>query len=97
MGAPVIILGGTCVTCERNKSLTVSDQTIPPKVLADVFKQLGKAAKTVGKTKPNISGRSSKVAATIGTAAACKNQERIATTAPDITKVCSSIEWFRFG
>ena len=48
-GAPVKILRGTCVTCRRNKSLIVSDQTIQAEVLGDFFKNLGSATKNVGK------------------------------------------------
>ena len=46
---PVKLLGGTCSTCKRNKSLNVSDQTIQAEGLSDFFKQIGKAAKSVGK------------------------------------------------
>ena len=34
-GMPVILLRGTCSTCKRNKSLTVSDQTIQAEELGD--------------------------------------------------------------
>ena len=46
---PVKLLGGTCSTCKRKKSLIVSDQTIQAEGLSDFFKQIGKAAKSVGK------------------------------------------------
>ena len=85
-GAPVKLLRGTCVTCKRNKSLIVSDQTIQAEGLGDFFKHLGKAAKNVGKKILNNPGRALEIAANIGTAAASKNPKLIAATAPDIIK-----------
>ena len=46
---PVKLLRGTCSTCEKNKSLIVSDQNIAAEGLGDFFKPIGKAAKNVGK------------------------------------------------
>ena len=80
-GAPVKLLRGTCVTCKRNKSLIVSDQTIQAEGLGDFFKHLGKAAKNVGKKILNNPGRALEIAA-----AASKNPRMIAATAPDIIK-----------
>ena len=37
-GMPVKLLRGVCVTCKRNKSLIVSDQTISAEGLGDFFK-----------------------------------------------------------
>ena len=85
-GAPVKLLRGSCVTCKRNKSLIVSDQTIQAEGLGDFFKHLGKAAKNVGKKILNNPGRALEIAANIGTAAASKNPKLIAATAPDIIK-----------
>ena len=48
-GMPVKLLRGTCSTCEKNKSLIVSDQNIAAEGLGDFFKLIGKAAKNVGK------------------------------------------------
>ena len=56
-GALVKLLRGTCVTCKRNKSLIVSDQTIQAEGLGDFFKHLGKAAKNVGKKILNNPGK----------------------------------------
>ena len=76
-GLPVKLLRGTCVTCKRNRSLIVSDQTIAGEGLGDFFKHLGrataKAAKNVGKKVLNIPARALEIAANIGTAAASKN------------------------
>ena len=41
-GLPVKLLHGTCVTCKRNESLIVSDQTINGEGLGDFLKQIGK-------------------------------------------------------
>ena len=85
-GAPVELLGGTCSTCKRNKSLIVSVQTIQAEGLGDFFRGIGKAAKSVGKKILNNPGRALELAANIGTAAASKNQKLIAATAPDFIK-----------
>ena len=89
-GLPVKLLRGTCTTCKRNKSLTVSDRTINGEGLGDFFKHLGKsnakAAKNAGKKILNIPGRALELAAIIGSAAACKNPKLIAATAPDVIK-----------
>ena len=85
-GAPVKLLRDTCVTCKRNKSLIVSDQTISAEGLGDFFKHIGKAAKNVGKKILNNPGRAFELAANIGTAAASENPKLIAATAPDIIK-----------
>ena len=86
-GMPVKLLRGVCVTCKRNKSLIVSDQTISAEGLGDFFKHIGKAAKNVGKKILNNPGRALELAANIGTAAASKNPRMIAATAPDIIKL----------
>ena len=85
-GAAVKLLRGTCSTCERNKSLIVSDQIIQAEGLGDFFRGIGKAAKSVGKKILNNPGRALELAANIGTAAASKNPKLIAATAPDIIK-----------
>ena len=85
-GMPVKLLRGTCSTCKRSKSLIVSDQTISAEGLGDFFKQIGKAAKNVGKKMLNNHGRALELAANIGTAAASKNRKLFAATAPDIIK-----------
>ena len=85
-GAAVKFLRGICVTCKRNKSLIVSDQTIQAEGLGDFFRGVGKAAKNVGKTLLNNRARALEIAANIGTAAASKNPKLIAATAPDNIK-----------
>ena len=82
---PVQLLRGTCLTCKRNSSLIVSDQTIQAE-LRDFFKHLGKAAKKTAKKILNTPGRALEIAANIRTAAASKNPRIIAATAPDIIK-----------
>ena len=86
MGRPVQILRGNCMICNRNKSLTVSEQTIDGEGLGDFFKHLGSAAKNVGKKLLNNLGRALEIAANIETAAASKNPRMIAATAPDVIK-----------
>ena len=79
-------LRGTCMMCSRNKSLIVSDRTINGEGLDDLFKNLRKAAKSVGKKILNNPGRALEIAANIGTAAASKNPKLIAATAPEVIK-----------
>ena len=85
-GMSVKLLGGTCSTCKRNKSLIVSDQTIQAEGLGDFFRSVRKPAKNVGKKILNNPGRALEIAANIGTAAASKNPKLIAATAPDTIK-----------
>ena len=85
-GLPVKLLRGTHTTCERNKSLIVSDQTIAAEELDDFFKHLGKSAKLVGTEILNNPARALEIAANIGTAAASKNPKLIAATAPEVIK-----------
>ena len=54
--------------------------------LGDFFKQIGRAAKLVGKKILNNPGRALELAANLGTAAASKNPRMIAASAPDNTK-----------
>ena len=82
---PVKLLAGRCSTCERKKSLIVSDQTIQAKGLG-IFSPLGKAAKIVGKNILNKPGRALELAANIGTAAASKDPKLTVATAPDTMK-----------
>ena len=86
IGRPVYILRGNCVTCNRNKSLIVSERTINAEGLGDFFKHLGSAAKNVGKKILNNPGRALEIVANIGTAAASKNPRLIAATATEVIK-----------
>ena len=88
IGRPVYTLRGNCVTCNRNKSLIVSERTIEGEGLGNFFKRLGSAAKNVGKKILNNPARALEIeiAANIGTAAASKNPRLIAATAPDVIK-----------
>ena len=86
IGRPVYTLRGNCVTCNRNKSLIVSERTIEGERLGDFFKHLASAAKNVGKKILNNPARALEIAANIGTAAASKNPRLIAATAPDVIK-----------
>ena len=81
---PEHILRGNCVTCNRNKSLIVSERTIDGEGLGDFFKHLGKMGKNVGKKILKNPGRALEIAANIGTAAASKNPRLIAATAPTL-------------
>ena len=71
-GLPVKLIRGTCVTCKRNKSSIVSDQTINAEGFGDFFKLIWKADKNVGKKKLKNPARALEIAANIGTAAALK-------------------------
>ena len=64
-GLPINLLGGTCTTCKRNKSLIVSDQTMNEEGLGEFFKHLDSAAKNVGKKILNNPGRALETAAKI--------------------------------
>ena len=83
---PGKLLGGTCSTCKRDKSLIVSDRTIQAEGSGDFFRSIGNAAKYVGKKTLSNPGRALELAANFGTAAAIKNPRMIAATAPDVIK-----------
>ena len=83
---PIKMLRGTCAKCNRNKSHIVSDQTIEAEGLKDFFKNVGKAAKNVGKKILNNPVRALEIATQLSTAAATKNPKLIASTAPDVLK-----------
>ena len=85
-GAAVKLLRGTCSTCNRNKSLIVSDQTIQAEGLGEFFRGVGKAPKNVGKKLLYNPGKALELAANVGTAAASKNPKLIAAAAPDFIK-----------
>ena len=80
------LLRGSCTTCKRSKSIMVSDRTIKAEGLGDFSKHLGKAAKNVGKKIFKNPKRALKIAVNIGTAAATKNPNLLAATAPDVVK-----------
>ena len=75
-----------CVTCKRNKSLTVSDQPLHAEGLGDFFKHIAKAAKNVGKKILNNPSRALEIAANLGTAAASKKPKHFASEIPDVIK-----------
>ena len=97
IGIPVKLLRGVCVTCKRNKSLILSDQTTSAEGLGDFFKHIGKAAKKVGIKILNNPGRALELAANNGTAAAIKNPKLIAVTAPEIMKFVHQGEGLYLG
>ena len=83
---PIKLLNGVCSKCNRKKSQIVSDQTIEAEGLKDFFKNVGKAARHVGKKILNNPARALEIASNIATAAATKNPKIIASTAPDVIK-----------
>ena len=71
---PFKLLTGSCSTCKRKKTKTVSHQTIAADGLGDVFTHIGSAGKNVGKKVLNKPGTTLEFAAKIRTAAASKIQ-----------------------
>ena len=82
------VLIGYCSICNRNKSMTVSDNTIKAEGLGSFFKNLGKISAKAGKklAKNVISnpGRALDLTAKIATAAATKSPKAALSTLPEL-------------
>ena len=83
---PVKLFTDNSVTCKRNKSLIVSDQTIAAERLGNFFSSLGKATKNVGNRTLKNPGRALETAASFTSATASKNPKQITATAPGVIK-----------
>ena len=86
------ILKGNCVTCRRNKSMTVSDATIEAEGLKDFFKSVGKATVDFGKKVNNNPVRALETASKIGSAAASRNSNATLAATPDLIKFATTGE-----
>ena len=86
-GAKVLI--GYCSICNRkNKSMTVSDNTIKAEGLGDFFKNLGKkvlnVSKKMAKNVMKNPGRALEIGANVGTAFASRNPKAALTSLPEV-------------
>ena len=86
------MLKGSCVKCNRNKSMTVSDATIEAEGLKDFFKSVGKATVNFGKKVANNPIRALEIASKIGTAAASRNPRAALSATPDLIKLATTGE-----
>ena len=84
-GSKVLI--GFCSKCQRNKSMTVSDNTIEAEGLSDFFKNLGRkglnVSKKMAKNVLSNPGRALDPTAKIATAAASRNSKQALSTLPE--------------
>ena len=84
----VKLLVGKCVTCNRKKTMIVSDNVIQAEGLGDFFKNLGKkglnASKKMAKNVLSNPGRALDLTAKIATAAASRNSKQALSTLPEL-------------
>ena len=85
-GKEVELLVGKCVICDRNKTMSVSDNVIQAEGLGDFFKNLGKkglnVSKKMAKNVLNNPGRALDLTAKIAKAAASRNSKQVLSTLP---------------
>ena len=86
------MLKGSCAMCRRNKSVTVSDETIEAEGLKDFFKSVGKATVNFGKKTANNQVRALEIASKIGSAAASRNTGAALSATPDLIKFATNGE-----
>ena len=86
------ILQGNCVKCRRNKSMTVSDETIEAEGLKEFFKTVGKVSVNFGKKVANNLVRALEIANKIGGAAAIRNLRAALSATPDLIKFATAGE-----
>ena len=86
------MLGGNCVKCRRNKSITVSVATIEAEGLKDFFKSAGRATVNFGKKVANNPVRALEIASKIGSAAASRNLKAALAATPDLIKFATAGE-----
>ena len=84
------LLRGSCTTCGRNKSMTVSDATIEGEGLKDFFKSVGKAAVGFGKKVANNPVRALEIASNIGQAAVTRDPKAALKVTPDLIKFATT-------
>ena len=84
----VKLLVGKCVTCNRKKTMIVSDNVIQAEGLGDFFKNLGKkglnASKKMAKNVLSNPGRALDLTTKIATAAASRNSKQALSTLPEL-------------
>ena len=78
------MLRGSYTKCRRNKSMTVSDETIEAEGLKDFFKSVGRATVNFGKKVANNPVRALEIASKIGSAAASRNPRAALSATPDL-------------
>ena len=82
------VLIGYCSICNRQKSMTVSDDTIKAEGLGDFFKSFGKKGLNVSRKMAKIvlsnPGRALDLTAKIATAAAFRNSEQALSTLQEL-------------
>ena len=86
------MLKSNCVTCRRNKSMTVSDATIEAEALKEFFKSVGKATVNFGKKVANNPVRALEIENKIGSAAASRNLRAALSATPDLIKFATTVE-----
>ncbi len=86
----VKFLRGKCSVCQRNKSMTVSDNTIQAEGLGKVSKAIGKAAVGFGKKVANNPGRALEVGANLATAIASRKPSAVLSQTPDLIKFATT-------
>ena len=86
------MLKGNCVTCRRNKSMTVSDATIEAEGLKDFFKSVGRATVNFGQKVANNIVRALQISIKIGSAAAIRNTKAALAATPDLIKFATTGE-----
>ena len=87
-GKQIKLLVGKCVSCNRKKSMIVSDNVIQAEGLGDFFKNLGKvsakAGKKLAKNVLSNPGRALDLTAKIATATATKSPKAALSTLPEV-------------
>ena len=76
----------TCTVCGKGKTKFVSDSQIQGEGIGDLFKKVGKAAKTVGKHIVNNPTRAFKLGQQSVLATMSKNPAAMAAVAPQLAK-----------
>ena len=88
------LLVGKCVTCDRKKTMIVSDNVIQAEGLGDLFKNLGKkglnVSKKMAKNVLSNPGRALDLTAKIATAAASRNCKQALSTLPELVTFYST-------
>ena len=84
----VKLLIGKCVTCDRKKTMIVSDNVIQAEGLGSFFKNLGKkglnVSKKMAKNVITNPGRALDLTAKIATAASSRNSKQALSTLPEL-------------
>ena len=86
------MLKGNCLLCRRNKSMTVSDETIEAEGLKDFFKSVGRATVNFGKKVAKNPVRALEIASKIRSAAASRNPKAALAATPDLIKFATTGE-----